>query len=132
MAAQHCMHLRPQVIYMAVMLRRMLAAMLDPSLIDDRDYYGNKRLELAGGLLALLFEDLFKRMNHELRRTVSICLLLMPEHTEVRATRDSLHAKLLVIAFQVVCLSVSAVQATFSWFLQRLIVLSKHRACGRD
>ena len=55
---------------MAVMLRRMLAAIVDPSLIDDRDYYGNKRLELAGGLLALLFEDLFKRMNHELKRTV--------------------------------------------------------------
>ncbi len=43
------------------MLRRMLYAMLDPSFIDDRDYYGNKRLELAGGLLALLFADLFKR-----------------------------------------------------------------------
>ncbi len=43
------------------MMRRMLYAMLDPSFIDDRDYYGNKRLELAGGLLALLFEDLFKR-----------------------------------------------------------------------
>ncbi len=33
-----------------------------------RDYYGNKRLEMAGGLLALLFEDLFKRMNMELKR----------------------------------------------------------------
>lgn len=55
---------------MAVMMRRMLAAMIDPTLIDDRDYYGNKRLELAGGLLALLFEDLFKRMNNELKRTV--------------------------------------------------------------
>ena len=55
---------------MAVMMRRMIAAMLDSTLIDDRDYYGNKRLELAGGLLALLFEDLFKRMNNELKRTV--------------------------------------------------------------
>lgn len=51
----------PQITYIAVMMRRMLYAMLDPSFIDDRDYYGNKRLELAGGLLALLFEDLFKR-----------------------------------------------------------------------
>ena len=54
-----------------MMMRRMLAAMLDPNLVDDRDYYGNKRLELAGGLLALLFEDLFKRMNMELKRAVS-------------------------------------------------------------
>jgi len=34
--------------YIAVMLRRMLQAVVDPSMVDDRDYYGNKRLELAG------------------------------------------------------------------------------------
>ena len=38
-----------------------------PDLIWDRDYYGNKRLELAGSLLSLLFEDLFKRLNWELK-----------------------------------------------------------------
>jgi len=32
----------------AVMIRRLMYAQLDPSFIDDRDYYGNKRLELAG------------------------------------------------------------------------------------
>ena len=53
----------------------MLKAMLDPAYVDDRDYYGNKRLELAGGLLGLLFEDLFKRLiadyiyGQPLRRT---------------------------------------------------------------
>lgn len=50
------------------MVRKMLLAMVDPSAVDDRDYYGNKRLELAGGLLALLFEDLFKRLNTDLAR----------------------------------------------------------------
>lgn len=44
-----------QVLYIAVMVRRMLYAMVDDAYLDDRDYYGNKRLELAGGLLALLF-----------------------------------------------------------------------------
>ena len=33
--------------------------------MDDKDYYGNKRLELAGQLVSILFEDLFKRFNNE-------------------------------------------------------------------
>lgn len=63
-----------QVTYIAFMIRRMLYAMVDSAFVDDRDYYGNKRLELAGGLLSLLFEDLFKRFNHELKLTVSPAL----------------------------------------------------------
>lgn len=38
-----------KILYAAVMIRRMLAAVLDRAFIDDRDYYGNKRLDLAGG-----------------------------------------------------------------------------------
>ena len=59
-----------QVVFIAVMMRRLLNAVMDESLIDDRDYYGNKRLELAGGQLSLLFEDLFKRLNTDLKRQV--------------------------------------------------------------
>ena len=33
-----------------------------------QDYYGNKRLELAGQLMALLFEDCFKRLNADIKR----------------------------------------------------------------
>ena len=53
--------------YIAWMIRRVLDAHHDPRKLDDRDYYGNKRLELAGQLVALLFEDLFKRLNSEIK-----------------------------------------------------------------
>lgn len=76
-------------IYIGLMIRRILLAMRDPSTMDDKDYYGNKRLELyvvhfddssyfnalclaqfirAGSLLSLLFEDTFKKFNAELKR----------------------------------------------------------------
>eukprot|EP00123_Amoebidium_parasiticum_P016330 comp23392_c4_seq1/m.38764 comp23392_c4_seq1/g.38764 ORF comp23392_c4_seq1/g.38764 comp23392_c4_seq1/m.38764 type:complete len:1167 (-) comp23392_c4_seq1:231-3731(-) len=59
---------RPKCLYVALMVRRMILTILDVVPVDDRDYYGNKRLELAGQLLSLLFEDLFKRLNSELKK----------------------------------------------------------------
>ncbi|KAF2097343.1 putative DNA-directed RNA polymerase III subunit RPC2 [Rhizodiscina lignyota] len=58
---------RPKALYIAFMIRRVLMAMQDPTLIDDRDYVGNKRLELAGQMLSLLFEDNFKRFNSDFK-----------------------------------------------------------------
>jgi len=37
------------------MVHRLLQAALGRRELDDRDHYGNKRLDLAGPLLALLF-----------------------------------------------------------------------------
>lgn len=54
-------------VYVALMVRRIMAAEVNEAAMDDRDYYGNKRLELAGSLLSLMFEDLFKRFNWELK-----------------------------------------------------------------
>ena len=51
------------------MVRRVIQAQLGLVTMDDRDYYGNKRLELAGQLIAILFEDLFKRFNTEVSRS---------------------------------------------------------------
>ena len=65
---------RDKALYLAHMIARMLEAIQDPSTIDDKDYYGNKRLELAGQLLALLFEDLFKRLNQDLKRQADAVL----------------------------------------------------------
>ncbi|KAI5452589.1 DNA-directed RNA polymerase III complex subunit Rpc2 [Naganishia albida] len=61
---------RPKAIYTATMTRRVLAVMVDPTQVDDRDYVGNKRLELAGQLLALLFEDLFKKFNTDFKLAI--------------------------------------------------------------
>jgi DNA-directed RNA polymerase III subunit RPC2 len=64
------MNFRPKAIYVAHMARRVLMAKNDPTLVDDRDYLGNKRLELAGQLLALLFEDLFKKFCFDIKMNV--------------------------------------------------------------
>ncbi|KAK1372478.1 hypothetical protein POM88_028671 [Heracleum sosnowskyi] len=47
------------------MLRRMMEAIIKKDAMDDKDYVGNKRLELSGQSLSLLFEDLFKTLNEE-------------------------------------------------------------------
>ncbi|CAK9302948.1 unnamed protein product [Gordionus sp. m RMFG-2023] len=66
-----------KALYLAVMCKRVILSCASSSfnqestiasdISDDKDYYGNKRLELAGNSLALLFEDLFKRLNAELK-----------------------------------------------------------------
>jgi DNA-directed RNA polymerase III subunit RPC2 len=66
----HGLDFRPKALYVCFMVRRVLMAMHDPKLVDDRDYVGNKRLELAGQLLALLFEDLFKSFNSMLKMNI--------------------------------------------------------------
>lgn len=49
---------RRKAIYVATMVRRLLRVELGETKEDDMDYYGNKRLELAGSLLSLLFVPL--------------------------------------------------------------------------
>ncbi|KAK9165392.1 hypothetical protein Scep_000583 [Stephania cephalantha] len=65
----HDLHFRPKCIYVAVILRRMMEAVLNKDAIDDKDYVGNKRLELSGQMISLLFEDLFKTMNSEVKKS---------------------------------------------------------------
>ncbi|KAL3630258.1 DNA-directed RNA polymerase III subunit 2 [Castilleja foliolosa] len=71
---------RPKCLYVAVMLRRMMEAILNKDAMDDKDYVGNKRFELSGQNIALLFEDLFKTMNDEARNTIDM-LLSRPNHS---------------------------------------------------
>lgn len=50
------------------MLRRLIRCERKESEPEDPDFYGNKRMELAGSMLSLLFDDLFKRFNDNLRQ----------------------------------------------------------------
>ncbi|OMO61176.1 hypothetical protein CCACVL1_23712 [Corchorus capsularis] len=65
---------RPKCLYVAVMLRRMMDAILNKDAMDDKDYVGNKRLELSGQLISLLFEDLFKTTITEVKRHIDTVL----------------------------------------------------------
>lgn len=57
---------------MAPMKRRILAAAEDPTMVDDKDDYGNKRLELASQLRSLLFEDIFKVLCSDIKRLAEL------------------------------------------------------------
>ena len=48
-------------------VHRLLLASIGRREVDDRDHYGNKRLDLAGPLLAFLFRGLFKNLLKEVR-----------------------------------------------------------------
>ncbi len=49
------------------MVHRLLLAALGRRELDDRDHIGNKRLDLAGPLLAFLFRALFRTLLKEVR-----------------------------------------------------------------
>ncbi|UYV80382.1 POLR2B, partial [Cordylochernes scorpioides] len=53
--------------YLGYMVHRLLLAALGRREVDDRDHYGNKRLDLAGPLMAFLFRGLFKNLTKEVR-----------------------------------------------------------------
>jgi DNA-directed RNA polymerase III subunit RPC2 len=65
---------RAKCLFIGHIIRRVLLVDLGKLPRDDKDYYGNKRLELAGNLLSLLFEDLFKIFNKDLKRQADMVL----------------------------------------------------------
>lgn len=71
----------PKCVYLAYMTRECLQCIFDHSLLSDKDYYGNKRIETAGDLMSLLFEDLFKMYNAKVKEFVNKSL------QKVRAAR---------------------------------------------
>mmetsp|Transcript_27025 Transcript_27025/g.65747 ORF Transcript_27025/g.65747 Transcript_27025/m.65747 type:complete len:819 (-) Transcript_27025:1374-3830(-) len=68
-------HLTPKVFYggnleekgifLSLMVKKIFSNLNQPMITDNKDYYGNKRLGLAGNLVSILFEDFFRKTLKE-------------------------------------------------------------------
>lgn len=85
----------PKIRYLGLMVRRLINATFDERLIDDRDYYGNKRLELSGQLVSLLFEDQIKTMNAELQKQADFALSKWHQQSVAKKTDFSTYPDVL-------------------------------------
>ncbi|KAI6207569.1 DNA-directed RNA polymerase subunit beta [Aphelenchoides besseyi] len=63
--SEHCE--TKKAYFIGYMVHRLLLAALGRRELDDRDHIGNKRLDLAGPLLAFLFRSLFRNLMKEVR-----------------------------------------------------------------
>ncbi|KAJ9539990.1 hypothetical protein OSB04_026496 [Centaurea solstitialis] len=60
--------------YFGYIIHRLLLCALGRRAEDDRDHYGNKRLDLAGPLLTGLFRMLFRKLTRDVRGYVQKCV----------------------------------------------------------
>jgi DNA-directed RNA polymerase II subunit RPB2 len=60
--------------FLGYIVHRVLLCALGRRSEDDRDHYGNKRLDLAGPLLASLFRQLFRRLARDVRVYCQKCV----------------------------------------------------------
>nr|AAY89343.1 RNA polymerase II second largest subunit [Antirrhinum majus] len=60
--------------YFGYIINRLLLCALGRRPEDDRDHYANKRLDLAGPLLAGLFRMLFRKLTRDVRSYVQKCV----------------------------------------------------------
>eukprot|EP00916_Digyalum_oweni_P014317 GHVL01023532.1.p1 GENE.GHVL01023532.1~~GHVL01023532.1.p1 ORF type:complete len:1163 (+),score=185.74 GHVL01023532.1:134-3622(+) len=81
----------PKIRFLCLMIKRVLDAQQDKSRLDDKDYYGNKRLELAGQLISLLFEDLFKTFSEEVKKNAETLILKYQQSCATKQKTDILY-----------------------------------------
>eukprot|EP01132_Coremiostelium_polycephalum_P011390 gene11390-13949_t len=60
--------------YFGYIVHRLLLASLERRPLDDRDHFANKRLDLAGPLLGMLFRQLFKKLTKDVRIYLQKCI----------------------------------------------------------
>ena len=56
--------------FVGYMVNRLIQASLGRTPEDDRDYYGKKRLDMAGSLLSGLFRQLFRNMVDDMMKYI--------------------------------------------------------------
>lgn len=103
-------------------LKRVIEAETNKNLLDDRDYYGNKRLELAGWLLSLMFEDVFKRFNWDLKSIAekTIPKIRATQFDVIKYMRSDLITNCLVFAISTVSIFV-VVAFVCSYFMDMFL-----------
>ncbi|KAI5186917.1 DNA-directed RNA polymerase III subunit RPC2 [Nematocida homosporus] len=104
--------MRKKAEYLALMAQMLLQNAEDPSQ-NDKDFVGNKRIELAGQMLSLLFEDLLKRLNSEMKKALDRVLCKRARAQEL----DALH--FLVMNRSLVSTGLLRAISTGSWSLKR-------------
>lgn len=80
------------------MVRKLLRALFQINLFtedeidirNDRDYLANKRVECAGDMLSLIFEDLFKRFNFEVKKDLDKYLMKQKNLNEFREKQENI------------------------------------------
>ncbi|KAI5079014.1 hypothetical protein GOP47_0006685 [Adiantum capillus-veneris] len=63
-----------KVYFFGYIIHRLLLCALGRHTEDDRDHYGNKRLDLAGPLLGGLFRMLFRKLTKDVRNYLQKCV----------------------------------------------------------
>lgn len=60
--------------FVGYMVHKLLMCALERADEDDRDHFGNKRMDLAGPLLTLLFRTLFRKLTNDVQLYLQKCL----------------------------------------------------------
>jgi DNA-directed RNA polymerase III subunit RPC2 len=63
-----------KAIWLSIMVRRIFIGINRSDYTNTKDYYGNKRVELVGDLLGILFDDLFNRANKEFKKQLILAI----------------------------------------------------------
>jgi len=61
-------------IFLTIMIRRLFLAISKSDYTNSKDYYGNKRIELAGDLFGMLFDDFFTKTSKEFKKQLTVII----------------------------------------------------------